>query len=71
MDKRGGIRSELDPIILPQVRSQPGETGAVHSGLQLGQLHEKAGLTGGNEALVANQSADPDDQDRWTTGSPC
>ena len=40
-------------------------------GLQLGQLHEKASLTGGNEALVVDQSADQDDQDWRTVGAPC
>ena len=30
---------------------------------RIGQLHEKASLTGGNEALVVDQSADQDDQD--------
>ena len=35
------------------------------------QLHEKASLTGGNEALVVDQSADQDDQDWRTVGAPC
>ena len=46
---------------LPQVRGQPGEAGAVHPGLQPGQLHEKAGLAGGDEALVADQYSDSAD----------
>ena len=33
--------------------------------------HEKASLTGGNEALVVDQSADQDDQDWRTVGAPC
>ena len=47
------------------------QAGVVRTGLQLGQLHEKASLTGGNEALVVDQSADQDDQDWRTVGAPC
>ena len=64
MDKRGKIRSELDPIVLPQVRSQPGKARAVHPGLQPRQLHETAGATGADASLVADQHSDQDDQDR-------
>jgi len=32
---------------------------------------EETGLTGGDEALVADQSSDPDDQNRWAIGAPC
>ena len=71
MDKRRQVRPELDPIVLPQVRSQPGKARAVHPGLQLGQLLEKAGLAGGNEALVVDQSADQNDQDRRSVSAPC
>ena len=63
MDKRRQVRPELDEVVLPQVRGQSGQAGVVRTGLQLGQLHEKASLTGGNEALVVDQSADQDDQD--------
>ena len=48
MDKRRQIRLELDPAFLPQVRGQPGETMAVRTGLQPGQLSAKAGLAGGS-----------------------
>ena len=37
----------------------------------LGNSIEKASLTGGNEALVVDQSADQDDQDWRTVGAPC
>ena len=36
-----------------------------------GQLHEEISLTGGDEALVADQSSDQADQDRWAVGTPC
>jgi hypothetical protein len=68
MDKRRQIRPELDQAVLSQVRSQPGKARAVRTGLQPGQLHEKAGLAGGDEALVADQSSDPADQDGRATG---
>ena len=75
MDKRRQVRPELDQVVLPQVRGQSGQAGVVRTGLQLGQLHEKASLTGGNEALVealvVDQSADQDDQDWRTVGAPC
>ena len=71
MDKRRQVRPELDEVVLPQVRGQSGQAGVVRTGLQLGQLHEKASLTGGNEALVVDQSADQDDQDWRTVGAPC
>jgi hypothetical protein len=58
MDKRGQIRAELDQAFLPQVRGQPDEVVVVRSGLQLGQLHEKAGAAGVSEPLVANQYSD-------------
>ena len=64
-------RPELDEVVLPQVRGQSGQAGVVRTGLQPGQLHEKASLTGGNEALVVDQSADQDDQDWRTVGAPC
>ncbi len=63
-------RPELDEVVLPQVRGQSGQAGAIRTGLQLGQLHEKASLTGGNEALVVDQSADQDDQDWRAVGVP-
>ena len=71
MDKRRQVRPELDEVVLPQVRGQSGQAGVVRTGLQLGQLHEKASLAGGNEALVVDQSADQDDQDWRTVGAPC
>src|ERR671919_1443888 len=71
MDKRGQIRAELDQAFLPQVRGQPGEAGAVHPGLQPGQLYEKTGLAGADEALVTDQSSNPADQDRWAAGTQC
>ena len=71
MDERRQVRPELDEVVLPQVRGQSGQAGVVRTGLQLGQLHEKASLTGGNEALVVDQSADQDDQDWRTVGAPC
>ena len=71
MDKRGKIRPELDPVVLPQVRGQPGEVGTVRIGLQPGKLHEEAGVTGVDETLVADQSSDQDDQNRRTVGAPC
>ena len=71
MDKRRQVRPELDQVVLPQVRGQSGQAGVVRTGLQLGQLHEKPSLTGGNEALVVDQSADQDDQDWRTVGAPC
>ncbi len=71
MDKRGQVRPELDQVVLSQIRGQSGQAGVVRTGLQLGQLHAKAGLTRGNEALVADQSSDQDDQDRRTIGTPC
>ena len=70
-DKRGQVRPELDQVVLSQIRGQSGQAGVVRTGLQLGQLHAKAGLTRGNEALVADQSSDRDDQDRRTIGTPC
>ena len=45
MDKRRQVRPELDEVVLPQVRGQSGQAGVVRTGLQLGQLHEKASLT--------------------------
>ena len=33
MDKRGKVRPELDEVVLPQVRGQSGQAGAVHHGL--------------------------------------
>jgi len=57
MDKRGKIRLELDPVVLPQVRGQSGEARVVHLGQQPRQLLEKADVTRGDEALVADQSA--------------
>ena len=71
MDKRRQIRLELDPAFLPQVRGQPGETMAVRTGLQPGQLSAKAGLAGVDEALVADQPSDQADQDGWAVGTPC
>ena len=50
---------------------QPGEVVVVHFGLQPGQLHAQAGLTGGDEALVADQSSDQADQDGRAVGPPC
>ena len=54
MDKRRQVRPELDQVVLPQVRGQPGEAGTVRNGLQSGQLLEKAGRAGGDETLVAD-----------------
>jgi len=70
VDQRGQVRPELDPAFLPQVRGQPGEAMAVRPGLQPGQLHEKAGVAGGYEALDSDQSSDQADQDGWATGPP-
>ena len=61
MDQRRQVRPELDQVVLPQVRGQPGQAGVVRTGLQLGQLHEKAGVAGGDEALVVDQSANQAD----------
>ena len=44
---------------------------AVRPGLQPGQLHEKAGVARGYEALGSDQSSDQVDQDGWATGAPC
>ena len=63
VDKGRQVRPELDPAFLPQVRGQQGEAGTLRTGLQHGQLHEKAGVAGGYEALVADQSANQADQD--------
>ena len=74
MDKRGKVRPELDEVVLPQVRGQPGQAGVVRTGLSFRgrrQLDAQAGLTRGDEALVADQSSDQDDQDRRTVGAPC
>ena len=71
MDERRQVRPELDEVVLPQVRGQSGQAGAIRTGLQLGQLHAQAGLTRGDEAPVADQSSDQDDQDRRTVGAPC
>ena len=70
MDQRGQAGVELDPVVLPPVRGQPGEAGVVHAGLQPGQLHEKVGLAGVDETLVTDQYSDPDDQDWRTVGMP-
>ncbi len=70
MDQGRQVRPELDPAFLPQIRGQPGEAMAIRPGLQPGQLHEKAGVAGGYEALVADQSSDQADQDGWATGTP-
>ena len=35
------------------------------------EFDDALGLTGGNEALVVDQSADQDDQDWRTVGAPC
>ncbi len=43
---------------------------AVRPGLQPGQLHEKAGVAEGYEALDSDQSSDQTDQDGWATGTP-
>ena len=40
-------------------------------GLIWGIPVEKAGVAGVDEALVADQSSDQDDQDRRTVGAPC
>ena len=69
MDKGGEVRPELDQAVMPQVRGQPGEAGAVHPGLQPGELGQKAGLAGGDKALVADQSSDQANQDRWAAGT--
>ena len=69
MDKGRQVRPELDPAFLPQVRGQQGEAGTLRTGLQHGQLHEKADLTGGDEALVVDQSANQADQDRRAVGA--
>ena len=71
VDQGGQVRPELDQTVLSQVRGQPGETMAVRPGLQPGQLHEKAGVAGGYEALDSDQSSDQADQDGWATGTPC
>ena len=70
MDKGRQVRPELDPAFLPQVRGQQGEAGTLRTGLQHGQLHEKAGVAGGYEALVADQSANQADQDGRAVGAP-
>src|SRR5918996_3620422 len=71
MDKGGQVRAELDPVVLPQVRGQPGTASTVRNGLQPGQLSAQVGLAGGDEALVADQSSNQDDQDQWSAGAPC
>ncbi len=40
-------------------------------GLQPGQLHEKAGVAGGYEALDTDQVSDQAEQNGWATGTPC
>ena len=57
MDQGEQVRPELDSVVVSQVRGQSGETGALRPGLQLGQLHEKAGLAGGYAALAVDQSS--------------
>jgi len=71
VDQGGQIRPELDQVVLPQVRGQPGEASAVRAGLQPGQLPAQVGLTGGDEALVADQYSDQDYQDWRAVGTPC
>ena len=71
MDKGRQIRPELDQVVVSQVRGQSGQAGTLRTGLQPGQLHEKADLTGGDEALVVDQSANQADQDRRAVGAPC
>ena len=61
----------ISSVVLPQIRGQPGEARTVRTGLQPGQLSAKAGLAGGDETLVADQSTDPDDQDWRAVGTPC
>ncbi len=70
MVQGGQVFPELDPAFLPQVRGQSGEAMAVRPGLQPRQLHEKAGVAGGYEALDSDQSSDQVDQDGWATGTP-
>ena len=61
MDKGRQIRPELDQVVVSQVRGQSGQAGTLRTGLQPGQLHEQAGLAGGDEALVVDQSANQAD----------
>ena len=49
MEKGRQVRPELDLAFLPQVRGQQGEVGTLRTGLQPGQLHEKAGVAGGKK----------------------
>jgi len=70
MDQGRQIRPELDQVVLSQIPSQPGEVVVVRPGLQPGQPLEEAGLAGGDEALVADQSSDSADQDWRATGTP-
>ena len=64
--KRRQVRPELDEVVL--VRGQSAGWSCSYS-YNLGNS-EKASLTGGNEALVVDQSAQ-DDQDWRTVGAPC
>ena len=63
-------RPELNRAVLPQVRGQRGHGGTLGTGLQPGPFHEKSDLCGGDEPLVADQSADLDDQARRAVGVP-
>lgn len=54
MDQGGQVRFELDAIVMPQVHNQPGGSGAIRPGLQPGELHERTGVAGGGETLVAD-----------------
>ena len=61
IDPERQIRPELDQVVVSQVRGQSGQAGTLRTGLQPGQLHEQAGLAGGDEALVVDQSANQAD----------
>ena len=60
-------RLQLHSELRPDVGSLD-EIGPAES---TGQLHEKAGVAGGYEALDSDQSSDQADQDGWATGPPC
>ena len=67
-DQGGQERGEVDAIVLPRLRGQPGPSATVRPGLQPGQLPATIGPAAGREALVADDLAGEVDQDRGEGG---
>jgi len=55
---------ELDQVVLPEVRCEPGATGVVRVGIQPGEFPAALFVADEGQALVASKSAGEADQDR-------